>query len=297
MKLLSCVALLVVGGLLSTPCFSAEKKMKNEPKTIEGLACGDTPFKFFTPFEFIGRSKPNGCMKIYRKNGVEYNFNDKGQLFKVSKDCERKEIKDFTKEHGEATIKKKQGDDKSESITYEWNGEKFEASFYIANMNVMGTDMDLCKANYYCKKVEYSAEGDCKPYELAFQAGRVDKFVKALGNNVDFKELDKTEDRKTAELVAVFDKNAIALGLPKSETTSFEIRGDFINTVCMTYKKTKGSLIKKILHEKVGDISEDINNPIFNGTGKGSSIEYLDWDNALFSSSVGVRVCFTGVRG
>jgi hypothetical protein len=287
----------VVGGLLATPCFSAEKMMKHEPKTIEGLACGDTPFKFFTPFEFIGRSKANGCMKIYRKNGVEYNFNDKGQLFKVSKDCERKEIKAFTKKHGEATNKKKQGDDKSESITYEWNGEKFEASFYIANINVMGTDMDLCKANYYCKKVEYSAEGDCKPYELAFQAGRVGKFVKALGNNVDFKELDKTEDRKTAELVAVFDKNAIALGLPKSETTSFEIRGDFINTVCITYKKTEGSLIKKILHEKVGDISEDINNPIFNGTGKGTSIEYLDWDSALFSSSVGVRVCFTGVRG
>ena len=65
----------------------------------------------------------------------------------------------------------------------------------------------------------------------------------------------------------------------------------------MTYKKTEGSLIKKILHEKVGDISEDINNPIFTGTGKGTSIEYLDWDKASFTPSVGVRVCFTGVRG
>ncbi len=296
MKLLGCVYLLVVGGLLAAPCFSAEKTMKHEPKTIEGLACGDTPFKSFTPFEFLGREQNAGCPRVYRKSDVLYNFNSRGQLYQIQSSCDAKSIKAFTKKHGKPTSLQKSGNDRYEGKLFKWDGKNVEAVFYTTTSNLPG-NMDICMANYYCKKIEATEKGECNDKELVYQAQNVDQFVKSLGNNVDFKELDKTADRKTAELVAIFDKNAKTLGLPKSETTSFEIRDDVINTVCMTYKKTEGSLIKKILHEKVGDISEDINNPIFTGTGKGTSIEYLDWDKASFTSSVGVRVCFTGVRG
>lgn len=296
MKLLVSVSLLVAGSLLAVPCFSAEKLMKNEPKTIEGLACGDTPFKSFTPFELLGRDQNAGCPKIYRKNGVLYNFNSRGQLFQINASCDAKSIKKFTQKHGEPTSLQKSGNDRYEGKLFTWSGKNVEAVFYTTTANLLG-NTEVCMANYYCKKIESPGKGECNEKELEYQAEKVDQFVKLLGKNVDFKELDNPVDRKTAELVAVFDFNAEKIGLPKSETTSFEIRGDFTNTVCMTYKKSDGSLIKKVLHEKVGDIAEDINNPIFPGTGIGTSIEYLDWDKALFSSSVGVRVCFTGIRG
>lgn len=153
----------------------------------------------------------------------------------------------------------------------------------------MPGNINVCIADYYCKKIEATEKGDCNAQELLYQAKNVDQFVKALGEGVDFEEFEKA-DRKTAQLVEVFNKNAKSLGLPKIKNTTFELRKDLVDTVCLEYKKTDGSLIKQVLHEKVGDISEDINNPVF--TGNSSSIEYLDWQD----SSVGIRVCFTGMR-
>ena len=230
MKLLSCVALLVVGGLLATPCFSAEKIMKHEPKTIEGLACGDTPFKFFTPFEFIGREQNAGCPRVYRKSDVLYNFNSRGQLYLIQGPCDAKSIKAFAKKHGEPTSLQKSGNDRYEGKLIKWNGKNVEAVFYTTTSNLPG-NMDICMVNYYCKKIEATEKGECNDKELVFQAQNVDQFVKSLGKNVEFKELDKTEDRKTAELVAAFDKNAKTLGLPKSEIH----RSKFVATLSIPF--------------------------------------------------------------
>lgn len=288
MKLFSCVSLIVT-GLLATPCFSAEKLMKNELKTVGGLACGDTPFKAFTTEEYIGKHLIFGCSKIYQKNDMTYNFNSRGQLYEVSSVCDAKSIKAFTKKHGEPTSLQKSGNDRYEGKLYKWKGKDIEAVFYTTTSNLPG-NMDNCMVNYYCKKIEAA---DCDKQELSIQSERVDQFVKALGKNIDFVEFEKPD--KKAQLIEVINKNAQTLGLPKSDETVFEQREKYIHTVCMEYKQADASFIKKLLYDNVGDISKDIHNPTF--IGNDSSIEYMDYSKSAFQiKHSGVRVCFTGMN-
>lgn len=293
MKLLSCVSLLVVGGLFATPCFSAEKKMKNEPKTIAGLTCGDTPFKFFKSEEYLGRQKMFGCSKIYRKNDILYNFNSRGQLFKVGNSCDTKEIKAFTKKHGEPTSKQKSGNDRYEGTLYKWVGNNVEAVFYTTTSNSPGS-FDICMADYYCKKIEATDQGDCSPQDLSYQANKVDEFVKALGVDIAKRE-PGTTDKEYAPFVESVKRNAKALGFPKEESITFyQYTGDY-DHVCMMYKTGDGSKVKKVLYEKVGDISDNNDNPAL--IGNASSIRYQDMNQILFQNEpVNVQVCFTGKK-
>lgn len=288
MKLLSCVSTLLIAGLLATPCFSAEKLMKNEPKTIGGLACGDTPFKAFTPEQYIGKHITFGCAKIYQKNDLTYDFNGGGQLYEIMGSCDAKSIKAFTKKHGEPTSLQKSGNDRYEGKLYTWNGKDVKAVFYATTSNLPGGNSDNCMANYYCKKIQESV---CDTRELSIQAERVDQFVKSIGANADFMESEKPD--KKAQLIETLNTNAQRLGLPKSEEIDFYQRKISVNTACMEFKQADSRLIKKLLYDTVGDISKDIHNPTF--TGNSSLIEYMDYSKSAWQAkNTGVRVCFTG---
>lgn len=290
MKHLSCVLTLLLTGLLATPCFSAEKLMKNEPKTIGGLACGDTPFRAFTPDEYIGKHQTFGCAKLYQKNDMTYDFNGGGQLYEILGSCDAKSIKAFTKKHGEPTSMQKNGNDRYEAKIYTWNGKNVKAVFSATTYNLPGGSSDNCMVNYYCKKIEASY---CDKQELSIQAERVDQFVKSIGANADFIESEKPD--KKAQLIEALNMNAQRLGLPKPEEIDFYQLKKSVNTACMEFKQADSRWIKKLLYDTIGDIIKDIHNPTF--IGNDSLIEYMDYSKSAFQvKQSGVRVCFTGKK-
>lgn len=162
---------LIVAPYLAAGASNTTKNLKNEPKLIEGLKCGDTPFKKFTESEAFGRPQFLGCAKIYSKNETKYFFNDRGQLYQVDKSCRESEIPAFSKKHGKPIVQKS-GDATYEMEKSIWEGQDVKISFGKQTVDANGVLEKKCFLLYSCSNVEHSND-DCNNTEIEAQKDRV----------------------------------------------------------------------------------------------------------------------------
>ncbi|SNB44928.1 hypothetical protein [Geobacter sp. DSM 9736] len=243
---------LTVTPCLATGASNATKNLKNEPKLVEGLMCGDTPFKKFTEAEAYGRPKFLGCAKIYSKNDTKYFFNDRGQLYQVDRSCNESEIAAFSKKHGKPIIRKR-GDATYEMEESIWEGQNVKISFGKQTVDANGVLEKKCFLLYACINVEHS-NYDCNNLETETQKERVDSFIANLG--VDFtNSIHKGTDNSDLEkYIESTNTAAVKMGLPKPH--SIEVgQAMGIPQLCLKYETKDYLPLKTALFKRIGDIT------------------------------------------
>lgn len=255
MKLLNCVYVLFLGGLLVTPCLAAaDKKMKSEPKQIAGMTCGDTPFEFFTTDEYLGRDELSGCPKIYEKIGFKYFFNVNGQLYRIDRVAKNSELQTFNKKYGEPSQVRKTGDERYESVVNTWDGKNTQIIFRTMTRSDTGKATKTSSVSYFCKNIEKPEQFTCNETDVARQKDRIDPFIQSLG--IDFSAEAPPQGQPREDYLATIMKNAQAIGLPKPDSAFFSRKTDTVfDSVCLTYKQSDTNAVKKVIFQKVGDIA------------------------------------------
>lgn len=248
------MSLLLLGGLLAPPCLSAETKIKNEPKLIAGLACGDTPFEFFTADEYLGRDELIGCPKLYEKRGFKYFFNVNGQLFRIDGEVKNNELLAFKKKYGEPGQVRKTGDEGQETIVNTWDGKNTQILFRTMTRADTGKATKTSSVSYFCKKIEKPALFTCNEADVARQKDRVDPFIQSLG--IDFTAEAPPQGQPREDYLATIMKNAQIIGLPKPDSAFFSRKSDAVfDSVCLTYKQSDTNAVKKVIFKNIGDIA------------------------------------------
>lgn len=248
------VSVLLLGGLLATPCFAAEKKMQNEPKVIAGLACGDTPFGFFTADEYLGREEMAGCPKLYEKKGFKYFFNVNGQLYRVDGEAKNSELQTFKKKYGEPGQVRKTGDEGHESNVNTWDGKNTQIMFRTMTRTDTGKTTKTSSVGYFCKNIEKPELFTCNATDVARQKDRVDPFIQSLG--IDFGAEAPPQGQPREDYLATIMKNAQAVGLPKPDSAYFSRKTDTtFSSICLTYNQSDTNAVKKVIFQNIGDIA------------------------------------------
>lgn len=252
---ISCYCLIVM------PCFAAgtaPNAMKNEPKSIGGMQCGDTPFNRLTSTDYYGRDELSGCSKTYMKGPANYSFNNYGQLYKLITEGKESDIVTFTKKYGKPTTHIKTGNEKTEYQTITWEGSKISISIISNKINMPEFKSDTFIVITQCKDIKQPLT--CDYQSVQNQKNKVDQFTKDIG--IDFKmwvsdaAAFDVNFQKTLQTVS---DNAQSLGLPKPEAISHHQKDGTLANLCLIYKIVEFPAVKNLIFDKVGDISNDLN--------------------------------------
>lgn len=246
-------------SFIAAPCFAAgtpntANNLKNEPKMIEGLKCGDTPFKKFTEAEAFGRPQFLGCAKIYSKNETKYFFNDRGQLYQVDRSCKEPEISAFSKKHGKPIVKKS-GDATYEMEKSIWEGQEVKISFGKQIYDANGVLEKKCFLLYSCSNIEHS-NNDCNAGEIDKQKERVDSFAASLGVDSTYKVPDKDTNNPDFEnYIDAVSNGVVQMGFPKPDSVEVIQNVGVITKLCLKYRNKHFLPLKKALFQRIGDIT------------------------------------------
>jgi len=255
---LECVIIMICCSMVASPGLAATGLMKNEPKTVGGMNCGDTPFGKFSAPEYLGRDEMSGCAKVYTKNGKMYFFNSSGQLYLVRWTGAESDMQGAIKKHGKPAVDRKSGNDRMETRIVQWNGKNIGIILSGSRMNLTGVATNNFMTSYFCNNIEM-AEGACNFQDLETEKGNVDEFVKDTGFDFTMKIPDGViESQYFKPLTDQANEKIQALGLPKPESINISQNSGVLDNVCLNFKSSDYEAVKKVLFAKIGDISMDL---------------------------------------
>ena len=248
--------------ITATPSFAATAKMKNEPKVFAGMQCGDTPFKKFSPDHYVGREKKLSCARIYQKNGVDYFFNNKGQLYAARVEGKEGDYRAFKNTYGVPTSDTKNGSEYVQNRSVEWTGNNLDISILISEAR--SDKQPKYSTFYFCKKID--APDGCDSDKENNQIKKVDEFVKLLEFDFslkipEFPERDENYQKKVKSL----SENVEALGLPKTELIRFLKQEDGIFAFALLYPSKDLGKVRNILFSLIGDMPSDLKSTFLAG--------------------------------
>lgn len=275
MKRLSYVITTLCLSLVASPCLSEQSKkgkneahMKNAPKSFNGLACGDTPYKKFSPDEYMGRAIDMGCAKVYKKKGIEYIFNDSGQLQKITMACKPTDMQGLIKKHGKPSVDKKSGGETHESRGLLWSGTNISLLFMTSTMTIAPSNlpMETCSMSYYCNNVIDQADQGCNYKQISEQETNIDSLPGRLGIVFGTRTpLDTEQEPANKAFVDGIVDKALALGLPRPAEVKGLEPGKQVDTLYLVYDQKDYSQVKKALFASIGDITLDARSLNFQG--------------------------------
>jgi hypothetical protein len=275
MKHLSYVITALCLSLAASPCLGEQSKkgknearMKNEPKSFNGLACGDTPYKKFSPDEYMGRAISMGCAKVYEKKGIAYIFNDSGQLQRITLTCKPTDMQGLIKKHGKPSVDKKAGGETYESRALQWSGTNTSLVFMTSTMTIVPSNppMETCSMSYYCNNVTDQTDEGCNYKQISEQETNIDSLPGRLGIVFGTRTpLDTEQEPANKAFVDGIVDKILAMGLPRPAEVKGLEPGKQIYTLYLVYDQKDYPQVKKALFASIGDITPDARSLNFQG--------------------------------